>query len=360
MKVSFLLPYANPHVLDWVLEMSSVELNIGCMRSTQEYRPGYFKEYDEIEQIKYFFKSPTGKDRFQKDLADSDVLFTLGIFEPYLLKLRRFCKRDIRLIVISESFNPINSKAKGLQRKIWSWLVNSQYRKIDFFCIGAEDVKNYYYSMGFKTSKFYNFGYFPNISFKSPKYKKYGETVKVGFIGQLIHRKGFDRLICLAEYLTLHNKDYEFLIAGDGSLKPKLLGKIQDLDNPRIVYLGLIKEKSKVESFLENLDILFVPSYFDGWGAIVNEGVAKSVAIVSSDSVYSYRYLFKSSRNGDVKREPDMVGLVSDLINDIKELNRQKEISCNKQPEISCESIAGEVLSILKGEELNKLIVRLF
>lgn len=359
MKISFLLPYANPHVLDWVLKMSSIELNIGCIRSTQEYRPGYFKEYDDIRQIKYFFKSTIDQENFERELKDSDVLFTLGLFEPSLIKLKRFCKRDVRLIVISEPFNPINSKTKTIQRKIWSWLVRRQYRQIDFFCIGGSDVKDYYLGLGFKKSIYYNFGYFPNISFRRPTYKNTGETVRIGFIGQLIHRKGFDRLIRLVEYLTSLENNYELLIVGDGNLKLELLEKQQELDNSKVIYLGLIVEKPKVEAFLESLDVLFVPSYFDGWGAIVNEGIAKSCAIVSSDSVYSYRYLFGSVSDNDIDREQKMLEKITVLLDNTELLNKEKEASYSKQDKISCDKIANEVTCILEGKELNRLIIKL-
>lgn len=295
MRVSFLLAYPNPHVLDWALEITNIELNIGCIDSTQKYRPGYFKEYDELNNVHYFFKNKSSELMFQKKLRESDVLVTLGIFETRLFKLRKYCNSNIRLIVLSEPFNPINSRKRYILRRLWCFIIRTKYRTIDFYCIGGIEVKDYYILLGFHNSLYYNFGYFSNLSFSPPRKRTLDNPITIGFIGQLIHRKGFDRLLRLIEFLNSSTHNYKLDIAGDGELKEKLIEKLEELNNPKINFIGLLNDKGKVEGFLENVDILFVPSYFDGWGAVVNEGIAKSCAIIASSKVYAAKTMIHNN-----------------------------------------------------------------
>ncbi|RQP13543.1 MAG: glycosyltransferase [Parapedobacter sp.] len=298
--VSFLLPYANPHVLDWVMKLNdSVLLNIGCVNPTLQYRPGYFSEYDEIEGIYYFYKGKESKKRFFQRLKEGNVLVSLGIFEKELLKVRRYCHKNVRLIVLSEPFNPINSERRNILRRIWGSIIRLLYNRVDFFCIGGEDVKKYFQRLGFKKSRFYQFGYFPDLKFASiaAKSEENQETI-ISFVGQLIARKGFDRLLKLIDYLTLSSYQYKLFIAGDGPNKEQLIQKIQHISDPNIQYLGLIDNKKGVRELLKKTDIVFVPSYFDGWGAIVNEAISQSCAVISSDQVYASKLLIVSDFNG--------------------------------------------------------------
>ncbi|HHX68721.1 MAG TPA: glycosyltransferase family 4 protein [Gallicola sp.] len=294
MMISVILPYANPHNLDWILKIPNVEINIGCINSTQKYRPGYFHEYDNLDNVFYLFKGRSHKDKFIEKLKRSSVLISLGIFNTELLSISKYCNKNIRLIILSEPFNPINSKKKYVLRKLWSKVIRLHYNDIHFFCIGVKDVKNYYMSLGFVKAKYLNFGFFPDLEFKQPNIKNNSEIINIGFIGQLIPRKGIDRLIELMYYITNNSYPYRVLIAGDGECKKILLKTIKDLDNPNIKYLGLISNKFELSLLYESIDILFVPSYFDGWGVIVNEGIAKSCAIVSS---YNYPQILDNNNN---------------------------------------------------------------
>lgn len=326
MNISVILPYANPHVLDWVLQLKNIgiSLNIGCVKSTQDFRPGYFQEYDDISDIKYFYKSKGCRRDFERNLNKSDILISLGIFDKELVLLRRFCKSNVRLLILSEPFNPINSKRELFLRKAWSLLLRQLYHNINFYCIGGSDVKKYYYDdLLFRKSVYYNFGYFPQVRFTDPIYKMKGETLIIGYLGQLIYRKGVDKLLILIDQLKNRpNLDFEFLIAGDGSMKKKIIDEIRG-DN-RFKYIGLISERTNVESFLEGIDILLVPSHFDGWGAVVNEGVAKCCAIVSNYNVYAYRFI--SGLLGEKsENQCDVVEVTIELINNVDKLNDLKE-----------------------------------
>ncbi|MDM1033764.1 glycosyltransferase family 4 protein [Myroides odoratimimus] len=348
-NVSVVLPYANPHVLDWVLKMEEVNLNIGCFKSTQVYRPGYFFEYDEIDNVKYFYKSKQALTSFTDELKGADVLITLGIFDVNLLRLRKYCKKDVKVIVMSEPFNSINSTRKIFLRKLWSLVFRNFFTDISFFCMGGTAVKDYYEELGFVNSKYYNFGYFPDLKFSKPILKNKCDIVKLGFLGQFIPRKGVDRLIDLITYLSNTEFKFEFEIVGDGFLKDNILSTLNGLDDKRFYYSGLANSKAGVEIFLEGLDILFVPSYFDGWGAVINEALSKSCAIVSSNQVFAARSIF-GERNSCVF-ETDYVSIFDSLLSSYVLINEMKINNCRLFDIWNSSNAANEVECFLNQKD---------
>lgn len=347
LKVSVLLPYANPHVVDWILKLKdNVELNVGCVKSTQYYRPGYFKNYDHITSFHYFFREKHAKKEFYKNLKDSDSIIVLGVFEKELLFAGVYGQKNTRLFILSEPFNPINSEEKIFLRKLWGKVIRFLFKDISFFCIGGEDVKRYYLKLGFKKAKFFQFGYFPDFEFRPPTRKLGSEDViNISFVGQLTQRKGVDRLFRLIDYLAKSKFRYHLRIAGDGVLKQELLKKISTKVN--ITYLGLVSEKKRLKMLLEETDILFVPSHFDGWGAVINEGISHSCAIICSDKVYASKLLVIDNFNGFIFSD-DFEYLFEKYFNDYRILDSHKRASKVIFEKWNSESVAREVIKVLE------------
>jgi glycosyltransferase involved in cell wall biosynthesis len=354
-NISVILPYPNPHVLDWILKLKGkVELNIGCIYSTQRYRNGYFEEYDAISQIHYFYKSMEDRLNFLKELRKADILVTLGLFNKYLLNISKYCKADIKLIVLSETFNPINSKKNKLLRYLWCSLIRRKYPRIDFFCMGGINVKKYYLRFGFKCSTYYNFGYFPDLQFSISRDVKTDNKISIVYIGQLIPRKGIDSVLVLMEYLSSTLYNYQFEIIGDGYLNELVQERMKQLDNIRISYTGLIKNRTDLKRKLKEADMVFVPSLFDAWGAIVNEAVSQSCAVICSDKVYASGIMVKHGFNGFIfnyDKGNDFIQYFERYFNNIPLLNQHKRNDLAIYNVWNAQNVANEFYSlIIKGQ----------
>jgi glycosyltransferase involved in cell wall biosynthesis len=355
-KITVILPYANPHVLGWVRELKGldIELKIYCIRSVKKFRKGYYSDLDNCEDINYLFKNNCLYDNLAKDLLLTDVYITLGIFEKVFLKSISKIKNKTELFVLSEPFNPISSKKHSLIRKIICFYLTLRLKKINFLCIGGEDVKSYYVSLGFSESKFYNFGYFPKAI--ESKEVTITEKIRFIFVGQLIERKGINVLINALNYLdkNYNSNLWSFKIIGDGNLKNNLQKEIKKINNSSIIYLGLIDKPSKIEELYTHSDILFIPSIFDGWGAVVNEAMSKNLSIISSSKVYSAKSLVKSGYNGflfDHNNLNDMNRIISSLFKDINKLLYLKENSKLIYMEWNPENAAKSFLKLVKNKK---------
>jgi glycosyltransferase involved in cell wall biosynthesis len=111
----------------------------------------------------------------------------------------------------------------------------------------------------------------------------YGVEPNLIFIGNasaLTAQKGYDTLLDAAALLRQSGAPFHLFIAGDGELRQSLLKQCAHLNlEDKTTFLGFIDD---VPRFLAGLDILSVPSKFEGLGTILLDGLAAGLAIAAS------------------------------------------------------------------------------
>lgn len=300
-KIAVFLPYANPHVMGWITSLRAYDdLIIGIRSSVKEYRSGYFDGQDHLENVYYFFKE-NHKARFYKELKNADVLITLGLFDPELFKIRLSAPNISSIYILSEPYNPLSATESLLKRRLFSWAFRRFYSNVNFLCIGGVDVKHYYQTLGFKKSKYYNFGYFPELVTSQKPAKtatRDNYHLRFLFVGQLIERKGIAALLRAIHQLSnqTYQQDWRLDIVGNGELRNEVEQLAAQYENVR--FHGLVTDTSAINSFHKQADVLIVPSLFDGWAAVVNEGISKACAIVARNKVYATVSLVENNKNG--------------------------------------------------------------
>jgi len=293
------LPYANPHVIGWLEELHRInnEVLIVCKHPVSRYRNNYFDEFDNLNFVKYFFKSYS-RFSFFTEIRKKNILITLGPFYIDFLISLLFLKRDSVVYIMSEPIKS-ESKYKSFFKKTVTQLMFIIHPKsnIHFLVMGGESIKSYYSKLGFSLSKFYHFGYFPKLEpIKKDKVLN-KRNIRFLFVGQLIERKGIETLIKTVNYLKQnHSNCWSFDIIGDGVLKENLITSIAELSN--VNYHGLISDQNKLKDFYVKADVFFLPSIFDGWGAVVNEALSKSCSLLLSKNVNSGNSLLIENENG--------------------------------------------------------------
>ncbi len=116
------------------------------------------------------------------------------------------------------------------------------------------------------------------ITFKKPRSSP---DIAISFVGQCIPRKGIEILLkALSMVGTPH---WHLRIVGDGSQRQsleELTVKLGIVD--RVHFLG-VKANTEVREILARTDLFVLSSYFDGWGAVVNEALMGGVPVVCSE-----------------------------------------------------------------------------
>lgn len=112
---------------------------------------------------------------------------------------------------------------------------------------------------------------------------KVTRTKTIGYVGDLIEKKGADLLPSIFKNINEINNDYSFKIIGDGPLKNDIAENIKHFNlSHKVEFLGEIP-KVKIPEVMRDLDLLIVPSKMEGLGMVILEAHASGVPVVGSN-----------------------------------------------------------------------------
>ena len=108
------------------------------------------------------------------------------------------------------------------------------------------------------------------------------------------------------------NKYFHLTIIGTGELEPLLKDFIHEnqLENT-VSLLGVINSKN-ITNYIENADLLILPSIFDGWGMVINEALQVNIPVLVSDRCGA-KELVKHDQNGFIFQHNNVESLIESL-----------------------------------------------
>lgn len=106
--------------------------------------------------------------------------------------------------------------------------------------------------------------------------------ISILFCGQFIHRKGLD--VLLRAFARVVSDQTRLELLGDGALRSQISSLAQKLGlASRVVWLGK-RDAIGVQTAMARSDITVLPSYHDGWGAVVNESLVVGTPVICSNA----------------------------------------------------------------------------
>jgi glycosyltransferase involved in cell wall biosynthesis len=117
-------------------------------------------------------------------------------------------------------------------------------------------------------------------------------------IGQLVPRKGLDRL--LMAWAGLPKEVIEsstLLIVGSGTEEGKLKKQAVDLGLSRVRFVTA-KPISEIPYFYAATDVFILPTLEDGWGLVINEAMASGIPVLCSKHAGCFSELLEEGGNG--------------------------------------------------------------
>ena len=202
-------------------------------------------------------------------------------------------------------------------KSIWkSWLKRFFLGKLlfpataGFLCAGTSN-RELYVSLGVPEKKLFPFAYSWGYSRliedskrlkeqKTKLRKEYGlpqDAVVVLYCGRFSEEKGTMELI--SAYRLVNFKKKALVFVGDGRLKGRMEGLMDDHDRSSVYFMGF-HNRNKIAEFYALADILVVPSRKETWGMVVNEGLCFSLPVIVSDQVGAGDDLVVHEKNGIV------------------------------------------------------------
>lgn len=153
----------------------------------------------------------------------------------------------------------------------------------------------YVYVPGYQSQKYLNkiIGRFDNITLlkntaeavyydKPLQFNRHHDKSKVQllYVGQLIKRKGVERLLSAIDICKSNNIDIKLDIVGEGPLKLKIQNEYPD----NVKFLGNLNSDELVEQY-ERYDALVLLSMWEPWGIVINEALLRGTPCIVSENV---------------------------------------------------------------------------
>lgn len=212
-----------------------------------------------------------------------------------------------------ESFQLHGLKGKFNALK-WFFYLNCTYRrKIKAFGVTGYNAEGMFKRMQVPSSKLFQFLYVTSSVDSSCILKSDSKSVKFIYVGAIDERKN---IIPLVDYLMKYPiQDFELSIYGSWTLDSVLNEKIRGIDN--IKYYGK-RDYAEVRQKMLEADYLILPSLYDGWGAVANEGLQAGCKLIVSKTCGSSIFPMISANLGyifDAYKLSTLDGILIDVLN---------------------------------------------
>lgn len=156
------------------------------------------------------------------------------------------------------------------------------------------------------------FAYFTEAESRIPKavWPRHQGTFVVGFVGQLVRRKRVDLLLRGFAAARITGARLEIIGAGPEEAALQSLAAALDISD-QVAWRGAVPSH-EVAAALSEMDVLVLPSDFDGWGAVVNEALTVGTPVIGSSGVGATS-LLRTPDKGSVFKRGDFEGLARRL-----------------------------------------------
>lgn len=146
-------------------------------------------------------------------------------------------------------------------------------------------------------------------------------------VGQFIQRKGFDILMRAA--VTLNDEVGIYIVGGE---PPEEYIKFKNRYCLNNVYFAGFKTKTELSEYYRAADLFVHPTREDIWGLVINEAMAYSLPVITTDKCVAGVELVETGSNGYIVPGEDVFGLNKAIVNalnnkyikDIEALNMAK------------------------------------
>ena len=167
----------------------------------------------------------------------------------------------------------------------------------------------------------------------------------VGTVGRLVPQKGQEYFIRAAKMVLDVYPGVEFLVVGEGPLEGRLKGIAVELKiDDKVKFAGTRKDIADV---LRKMDIVVMPSLWEGLPYVALEALGAGKAVVASD-VGGIREVVEDERTGLLVKPKDVKGLADALIGLLKDRDRINILGTGGRNAVSerfdvCDAIEGTV-----------------
>jgi len=217
--------------------------------------------------------------------ADAYIFSGFRSFKTVANKLDFYYKIcPAKIFVFAERPDPRG--CKGLLRKILYSYYVFHYRSINAILTAGSD--NYFKRLYFKNNSL-PLMYYTEKPIMSEQNKEVRSEYRITYVGSLIERKNVAILLQAIKNIISNGSIslFKLTIVGDGPLKNKLINDVESFGlNNYFEFLGSL-QNNQVNDVLFQTDTFVLPSWHDGYGAVVNEALLAGCRVACSSAAGS-------------------------------------------------------------------------
>ena len=171
------------------------------------------------------------------------------------------------------------------------------------FAIG-EMAKRDFIRWGIKGDKVYLLPYaiaeLPNEDISDTAIEAFAKKHSMAFlfVGSLDHRKGIDVLLSAFHRVLMKSPSSCLILVGKDASNGQYKKNAKEMGiAERVLFRGVIPS-GVIGAAFRNTDVLVLPSRFDGWGMVLNEGASAGKALIATETCGAAQHLICQGENG--------------------------------------------------------------
>ena len=319
MKIAFFSNFLNHHQLPLCEALYNTEgvefLFVACERIPEErLRMGYEDMNTKYPFVLCAYEDPAAAEAVAKEY--DAVIF--GACPTGYLALRmqenklsfRFCERSLK----KGTWRRFIPRTRRKIREGYT-----KYKKKNLYILGASSYAASDLALcGFDKRKCFEWGYFPATDEKDLDAifakKRENKVPEILYAGRLLPLKHVTDTVKAVHNLKKQGVSAHFTIVGEGESTAEIRAYIEANDLSDTVTMLPFTSPAGVREHMDKADIfVFGSSFYEGWGAVVNEAMNSACALAVSHAVGSAAYLIRDGENGYVYRFADVDELTERL-----------------------------------------------
>ena len=198
-----------------------------------------------------------------------------------------------------------------LRGKFYYWLDKRIVRFFDRIIVVSSATRKLFPSYNKKIKLIHNAIDINYWKTNSSKKNFYSKLFVVGYVGRISKEKGWREFVMIAHKLLQNDKDFIFIVAGDGTDKEKMQFLTKELKIHS--YFNFIGKVENIKTIYEKIDLLLLPSWTEGLPLTLLEANAMSIPVVATD-VGGVRDLIQHGYNGFLAKKGDIKSLVEYIL----------------------------------------------
>lgn len=301
MKVVFLSNFLLHHQTEYCEEMYSLCKGnfffVATSAITEERKKLGYHDYTN-DGIPYYIDGTdeANRDRITALIRDADAVMIGSA--PWHWVEKRVSENKLVYIYSERIFKSFIASMKAILKGTVSkrYVTPGRLENVKLFCASAYLPGEMRALRTFR-GRMYRWGYFPPLYSKSEPVAHDIPTIL--FAGRLIPVKRPWYTLHLAKEFKDKGIEAKFIIIGMGEMEEKLKSYARKhglMD--RVTFTGAMPPH-EVRRYMEQADIfLFTSTKGEGWGAVLNEAMNSSCAVVASGRIGSVPFMVKHGENG--------------------------------------------------------------